>query len=373
VPLTSLRLLVFCILLAVGGPVAVGVILYRSRGLRRPRWVLPTAVAVVVVAQASAVAAVAVDVNRDYGFYPDWASLFGTGVAPPVVAKGVRLGLNGQAVPHRPILRVPEAASGTGRYEEVTVKGRVSGVTQKVVAWLPPQYGDRRFSKTRFPVVMVLGGAYRPVSLVVQSLNLARTASQEIQAGRVQPFVAIFPEINVALPRDTECTDVPGAPQAFSWLDRDVTQWATSTLRVSRDSRQWSVMGWSTGGYCAALLHLRDPERFAAAASVEGYYNPEPDGSTGPLNNALQQDPQLAQQSSPTWLIEHQPPLAMHLLVMTSMKDPQSRPQSLAFLAREKNVPGVQPYVLQDLGHSLDTFAAVLPPILGWLADVAGA
>jgi S-formylglutathione hydrolase FrmB len=132
-------------------------------------------------------------------------------------------------------------------------------------------------------------------------------------------------------------------------------------------------MGWSTGGYCAALLHLRDPERFGAAASVEGYYKPEPDGSTGYLSYALQQDPQLAQQSSPTWLIEHQPPLTLHLLVMTSMKDPQSRPQSLAFLAREKNVPGVQPYVLQDLGHSLDTFAAVLPPILGWLADVASA
>lgn len=372
-PLTSMRLLLFCILLAVGGPVAVGVIMYRTRGLRRSPWVVPAAIAVVLVAQASAVAAVAVDVNRDYGFYPDWASLFGTGVAPPVVAKGVRLGLNGQPVPHRPILRVPEPASGTGRYEQVTIKGKVSGVTQRVVAWLPPQYGDRRFSKTRFPVVMVLGGAYRPVSLVVQRLNLARTASQEIKAGRVQPFVALFPEINVALPLDTECTDVPGAPEAFSWLDRDVPQWAISNLRVSRDSRQWSVMGWSTGGYCAALLHLRDPSRFNAAASIEGYYNPEPDGTTGGLSGALQQDPLLAQQYSPTWLIEHQPPLTTHLLVMTSIKDPQSKAQSLQFLAREKNVPGVQPYVLQNVGHSLDTFAAVLPPVLGWLADVADA
>jgi enterochelin esterase-like enzyme len=373
VPLTSMRLLVFLVLLAVGGPVAVGVLMYRSRGLRRSPWVLPAAVAVVLVAQASAVAAVAVDVNRDYGFYPDWASLFGTGVAPPVVAKGVRLGLNGQAVPHRPILRVPEPASGTGRYEEVTVKGALSGVTQTVVAWLPPQYGDRRYAKTRFPVVMVLGGSYRPVSLVVQRLHLATAASAEIKAGRVQPFIAVFPEINVSKTVDTECTDVPGAPQAFTWLDRDVPKWVTSKLRASHDYRQWSVMGWSTGGYCAALLHLRDPSRFAAAASIEGYYDPEPDATTGTLASALQQDPLLARDASPTWLIEHQPPLNLHLLVMTSMKDPQSRPQSLQFLANEKNVPGVQPYVLQDLGHTLDTFAAVLPPVLGWLADVAGA
>jgi hypothetical protein len=58
---------------------------------------------------------------------------------------------------------------------------------------------------------------------------------------------------------------------------------------------------------------------------------------------------------------------------MTSLTDPQSKPQSLDFLSREKNVPGVQPYVLQEMGHNLDTFAAVLPPVLGWLADVAGA
>ena len=372
-PLTSLRLLLFCIVLAVSGPIAVGVILYRHRGPRAPRWMLPAAVAVVLLAQAGAVAAVGLDVNRDYGFYPDWSSLFGTGVAPPVVAKGVRLGLNGQAVPHRPVLRVPEPASGTGRYEEITLKGSVSGVTEKVVAWLPPQYGDRRYAKTKFPVVMILGGAYRRVSVVVEQLDLARTASEEIRAGRVLPFIAVFPEINVKYPRDTECTDLPGGPQAFSWLDQDVPHWVSSKLRVSHDPRLWSVMGWSTGGYCAALLHLRDPGRFGAAASIQGYYKPEPDSTTGALAADLQQYPELANEYSPTWLIEHRPPLTLHLLVMTSLTDPQSKPQSLEFLAREKNVPGVQPYILQDLGHNLHTFGAVLPPVLGWLADVAGA
>ena len=177
----------------------------------------------------------------------------------------------------------------------------------------------------------------------------------------------------VDLPLDTECTDLPGSPQAFTWLDQDVTGWASSSLRVSRTGRQWSVMGWSTGGYCAALLHLRDPGRFAAAASVEGYFSPEPDSTTGDLGPRLSQDPRLAHEYNPTWLIEHRPPLVTHLLVMTSTKDPQSRPQSLQFMNKEKNVPGIQPYVVKDLGHSLDAYAAVLPPILGWLADVAGA
>lgn len=80
--------------------------------------------------------------------------------------------------------------------------------------------------------------------------------------------MAAFLEIKVALPVETGCTDYPGSTQAFTWLNQDVRNWATSTLRVTADSRRWSVMSWSTRGYCAALLHLPDPERFGAAASV---------------------------------------------------------------------------------------------------------
>jgi enterochelin esterase-like enzyme len=368
-PLTSLRFLLLCIVVAVAIPVVL-VILWR-RAPRQSRWALPAVVVGVLVGQGAAVVAVGVDVNRDYGFYPSWSSLFGTGLAPPVVAKGVRLGLNGQAAPHRPVLRVSEPASDTGRYERVTLKGAKSGISQTVIAWLPPQYGDRRFVQTRFPVVMVLGGADVHIAYVVQRLDFARVASEEIRSGRMAPFVAVFAEINVALPVDTECTDYPGSTQAFTWLDEDVRNWATSTLRVTTDGRRWSVMGWSTGGYCAAMLHLRDPEHFGAAASIEGYYNPEPDSTTGNLAQLLKADQNLAHLSSPTWLIEHRPPLSTHLLVMTSQQDPQSRPQSLEFLRRVREIPGVQPYVVKDLGHTLDAYAAVLPPILGWLADVA--
>jgi hypothetical protein len=239
------------------------------------------------------------------------------------------------------------------------------------MTWLPPQYHDRRYAKARFPVVMVLGGADVHISAVIDRLNFAATASQEIRSGRVAPFVAVFPEINVALPVQTECTDYPGGPQAFTWLSQDVRNWATSTLRVTRDGRRWSVMGWSTGGYCAAMLHLREPARFGAGASVEGYFNPAPDGTTGNLRQLLRTYPTLSHDSSPTWLIEHRAPPRVHLLVMSSNTDPQSYPQARQFLLREQNVPGVQPYIVQDLGHSLDAYQAVLAPILNWMAAVA--
>jgi len=371
-PLTSLRFLALCVCLALAIPVAL-LLLYR-RAPRKPRWAITILVGM-LLAQASAISAVAVSVNRDYGFYPSWSSLWGTPVpvpVAPVVKAGSRLGLHAVVGKHRPLLPLTSGpASDIGRYDQITLKGPQSGISQTVMTWLPPQYHDPQYAKTRFPVVMVLGGAQVHIPFVVNRLNFAKTASAEIRSGRVAPFVAVFPEMNVAMPVETECTDYPGGPQAFTWLNQDVRNWATRTLRITTDGRRWSVMGWSTGGYCAALLHLREPDRFGAAASVEGYYIPGPDASTGNLGQLLKQYPTLAQQSSPTWLIEHRPPPRVHLLVVDSNTDPTSYPQALRFLRREQNVPGVQPYIVQNLAQSLDAYTVVLAPALGWMAAVA--
>jgi len=368
-PLTSLRFLALCIVLSIAIPVAL-LLLWR-RVPRKPRWAITFLVGV-LLAQATAISAVAVSVNRDYGFYPTWSSLWGTPTAPPVVVAGARLGLGAVVGTRRRLLPLTSGpASDIGRYDQITLKGPQSGISQTVMTWLPPQYHDRRYAKTRFPVVMVLGGAEVHIHFVVDRLNFATTASAEIRSGRVAPFVAVFPEMNVAMPVETECTDYPGGPQAFTWLNQDVRNWATRTLRITTDGRRWSVMGWSTGGYCAALLHLREPDRFGAAASVEGYYIPGPDASTGNLGQLLKQYPTLAQQSSPTWLIEHRPPPRVHLLVVDSNTDPTSYPQALRFLRREQNVPGVQPYIVQNLAQSLDAYTVVLAPVLGWMAAVA--
>jgi hypothetical protein len=119
------------------------------------------------------------------------------------------------------------------------------------------------------------------------------------------------------------------------------------------------------------MLHLREPDRFGAAASVEGYFSPWPDGATGNLRQLLKTYPTLAQESSPTWLIEHRPPPRVHLLVMSSNTDPYSYPQAVRFLQREQNVPGVQPFIVQNLTHSLDTYKETMAPILDWMAAVS--
>jgi len=368
--LTSLRFLAVCIGLVITFPVAL-LVLWR-KAPRSSRWPVPVLLIGILLAQATAVVAVGVNLNRDYGFYPTWSSLWGTPTAPPVVEARTPVeprALNGA---HRALLSVTSApASDIGRFERTTLRGPRSGISQTVLTWLPPQYHERRYARTRFPVVMVLGGAEVRIQFVVNRLNFATTASQEIRSRRVTPFVAVFPEMNVAMPVETECTDYPGGPQAFTWLNQDVRNWATSTLRVIPDGRRWSVMGWSTGGYCAALLHLRAPSRFGAAASFEGYYAPGPGPSTGNLGQLLKKYPALLHEYSPDWLIGHHPPQHVHLLVMSSSTDPQSYQQARRFLQLTKNEAGVRPYLVKDLGHSLDAYQAVIAPILGWMAAVS--
>jgi enterochelin esterase-like enzyme len=369
-PLTSLRLLALCIILSIAIPVAL-VILWR-RAPRKPGWGLLLLVGI-VLAQSTAISSVAVSVNRDYGFYPSWSSLWGTPTAPPVVVAGARLGLHAVVGTRRPILPLTSgSASDIGRYESTILKGAKSDISARVMTWLPPQYHDRQYAKTRFPVLMVLGGADVHIATVVDRLNFASVASAEIRAGRVAPFVAVFPEINVALPIETECSNYAGGPQAYTWLDTDVRKWATSTLRVIPNGSRWSVMGWSTGGYCAALLQVRDPTHFGAAASVEGYFYPMPDSTTGDLAQLLAANPVFADESNPTWLLAHHRPAHVHLLVMSSNTDPQSYGLAIDFLKREEKTPGIQPYIVDGLGHSLNTYGAVLAPILNWMTTVAG-
>ncbi|HEY5180994.1 MAG TPA: hypothetical protein VIJ07_14685, partial [Dermatophilaceae bacterium] len=119
-PLTSMRFLVFCIGLAIVIPVALLILWRRAPG--RSRWATAVFLVGVVLAQASAVTAVAVNVNRDYGFYPDWSSFWGTPVAPPVVPLGTRQGVNAVRAPRRTLPLTSGSASDVGRYERITLK-----------------------------------------------------------------------------------------------------------------------------------------------------------------------------------------------------------------------------------------------------------
>jgi K+ transporter len=83
-----------------------------------------------------------------------------------------------------------------------------------------------------------------PPSLVCYALS----PTQAIKFAAAQPASAFFALAAVVLA-------ITGAEALY------VGNAVLKHFRVSRDGRQWSAAGWSTGGFCAAKLLLHHPNR----------------------------------------------------------------------------------------------------------------
>ena len=318
-------------------------------------------IGMIISCQVIAVMAAGIALNRAFLFYDSWAELLGQQGGGGQAAIAVTD--NGQLVP---------ADGSQGRISILTVHGKVSGATEQVLVWLPPQYDAAGEKRTRFPVIMALPGQPGTPAGIFKTLDLGSNAMQMIKSGKVKPFVAVIPPLSIAQPRDTECTDVPRGPQADSWLATDVKEAVVRHFRVT--PAHWSTIGWSTGAFCASKMLLRHPTSFVAAVSIGGYFNAEEDHSTGNLFNHSRV---LRNQNSPLWLIRHTLSYPVHLLIITSKGDRESwdgvhYADAQKAIAAARGIPGVGTIVLPSGGHNFSTYAPTVGPALAWLGKNAG-
>jgi Putative esterase len=356
--LTGIPLLLLLALICVAAPVALMLIWDRVPGVRAVR--LAQRAALVLVCQLSAVLLAAAAVNDYFSLYDSWSDLFGTSDSTPVAgpqhAAGGRLSAGA--------LR-DEGGTTMGAQvltEEVT--GPRSGVRAQVWLVLPPAYGNRVNAHRAYPLLEFLPGYPGQPQTWLHALHLADAMTSLISSGRVQPFVAVLPVMTVDPPRDTECTNVPGGPAVATWLAQDVPEVVSHQLRIRPPAKGWGVIGYSTGGFCAAKLALQYPRVFHAAASLSGYYRPATDPTTAGL---FQGDPRLLTTNSPTWLAGngHQP--AVDILAVSSPGDRDSWSSTQLFLRSVRPPVSVDTLYISDGGHNPGVWNAVLPQSLSWL------
>ncbi|HET9648871.1 MAG TPA: alpha/beta hydrolase-fold protein [Microlunatus sp.] len=352
------------VLVVIGAGLALGLpILLVITWRRRPHGLTGAGLRLVgiLLSQVLAIGTVLLVANNTYNFYNSWGDILGeqNGGVPAATA--------GNLVP---------ADGSLGRVVSLTVRvpGAKGPSSERlpVLAWLPRQYEQRQFAKTRFPVLMLLPGQPSTPQGVFAGLDFARQATAAIDAGRVKPFVVVVPPILIDPPRDTECTNVPNGPQAETWLADNVRSQVIRKLRVERDARHWSAMGMSTGGFCAAKLLLRNPTLFGAAVSIGGYFTAETDSTTGDLFGG---SAQLRRENSPSWLIKQAGARQTNLLVVVSQQDKDSYrgvsyADSAAFIAANKGTPGVATILLPSGGHSFQTYRPTVPGSLQWLMQI---
>ena len=340
-----LVLTAFAALAAVVGAVILAV--RRDTGRRFVRRGVPVTI-LVLLAQALAVGAFAFAVNDHYAFYTSWADVTGG------LSQDTAIATNGLVRP------------GEGHLKVVTLRTKAGGTDDQVMVWTPPQYDESAYRSRRFPVVMFLPGQPSSPQIVFHQFQFAKVATREISSGQVPPFVAVFPNLMIAPPRDTECTNVPGGPQAESWLTREVPAYVSSHFRVDAPGAAWTAMGWSTGGFCATKVAMTDPSRFGSAASFGGYYQSLEDNTTGSLFGGRAH---VRRQNSPVWLYgRHGGLRGGRLLLVAGQQDHETWRSTYQMIQTAAGDPSVSHVAFPQGGHNYHNYAAYLALALRWSA-----
>ena len=238
----------------------------------------------------------AVLVNDSFGYYTTWSSAYtdsfgGAQRAPAVTVDTRKPG----------VLDTPN-----GQLITVNLPGHTSHINRHGYVYLPPQYSLSRYRHIRFPVVMLLHGTPGGPWNWREQMHIAATIDSMMARRIIGPMVFVMPQVSSGPAQ--ECLNY-GNVQDETYVAKDVPADIAGKFRVSRDRSQWSMLGYSSGGYCAVNIALHHRRNFGAAASMDGYYWP----ADGPALKRLAGDPRAQQFNDPLATVEHLPAASVPL------------------------------------------------------------
>ena len=349
----------------------------RVRGSRAAR--VAARLGLVLACQLSAVLLVAAAAN-DYGyFYGSWTGLW-RGVTQivtgspggPVVVDVVNRTRTDPALAGA--LRItPDQRFSTrsewparGRLETVQIHGPITQLHTLGHVYLPPEYFQAKYAHARFPAVEVFTGYPGSNRQLVQKLKYPRLLLRQLHHHKARPVVLVMMRPAVTFPRDTECTDVPGGPQAQTFFAQDVPWEVTHHYRVLPAG--WGAIGDSTGGYCSAKITMMNPYVFHAAVSLSGYFTTLQDNTTGSLWGGSSVVRNL---NNLDWRLQHLPAPPVSILVTTSRDEggPLGITNSQRFISLARPPMRISSIIEPHGGHSFTTWLPEIPKALSWLSS----
>jgi enterochelin esterase-like enzyme len=332
--------------------------------------------AAVVVTQLLLIATFGLWANDYFSFYSSWHDLLGVGGGPVAIQASVP-GTGSKHGAHGAVERLGEETIGSdgiglrtpaqvGRLDRVGIPGHVTGLFTDGYVYLPPQYFQPAYAKDRFPVIVVTTGFPGDAKNLVTKLQYPSLELQLIQQGKVRPMVQVLMRPSPSMPRDSECEDIPGGPQAETYFTADVPLDIEGSYRVRTDAAGWGAIGDSTGGYCALKLAMRNPSVYTTGAALSGYFKAAQDITTGDLfgGSQLRRD-----EADLNWRLQHLPPPAVSLMLASSRQDGASYAQARAFAALVRPPMTVAEATVPMGGHNFTTWVRLLPASLTFLSD----
>jgi enterochelin esterase-like enzyme len=253
---------------------------------------------------------------------------------------------------------------GQGVWTSTTLPGRRTGYQLPARVYVPDAYFDPQQPDRRFPVVLLLAGFPAAIENWDTQGHVLPILDRMMAEQKIPPMILVSPSQNPEPARDSECVDAVGGARADTYLSQDVPEAIAAHLRVTQDRRGWSAMGYSTGGYCAVDLALRHPERFASAVSLDGYFAPAIDNTTGDL---FKGDAAAQRSYTPTRTVHDRRPAALRFYLVAGTAEAKVRSEARAFAAAVRP-PDTATVVEVPGGHNWDTWNRAMPGALTWLS-----
>ena len=141
-------------------------------------------------------------------------------------------------------------------------------MTEDVHVYTPPGYDPD--GARRYPVAYEAPFDY---SLWDSSVNIGVALDTMIDRGTVPAMIVVFINAWRAPIYDTQCADSVDGRQWFdTFISQTVVSYVDSHYRTIAGASARAFMGFSQGGYCAAILPLRHPTVFGTAIPISGYF-----------------------------------------------------------------------------------------------------
>lgn len=336
--------LLLIIVLAIAVAALAGVVVQRR---------LVTKIGCSVLAMLMSVTAGIVIVNDYYGYYQSWSQLSAD--------------LTGSYASYASTIAVSRTVGAVqhGQLRAVTFHGARSGINRPGFVYLPPQYDEPQFAKTRFPVVELIHGSPGSPTAWVVHLHLVSVMNRLLAAHEVGPMIVVMPTMSVGRHFE-ECVNAPGGAQDDTYLTFDVRSDVLADFRASSDPGQWGIGGLSSGGYCAVNVSLRHRGEFGAAAAMDGYFRP----TDGPAARVLHHNPALEAANDPL-LTASRLTSGVHPLpafwLSAGTGDARDWAAAQAFVRVLHGLEQVTLYREPGAGHNFYAWAPALPHLLSWM------
>ena len=319
--------------------------------------------ALLLATQATAVLVVLVCVNDSYLLYDSWHDLTGG-------AGGVTRLETGAAGYGRQVLtarsddpRHPDfhpAGDGLLRADPV---GARSGIHGSIFVWLPPEYSRPEHRGERFPVVELLPGQPGSPMAWFDAMHGQDELALLVREQQARPMILVAAKSNTTGSADAGCADLPGpgGPRTATWLGLDVPALIKSEFRASADPYDWSVMGYSAGGYCSANLVVHYPQVFHSAVSISGYNEP--------IAPVVRSHPELVPANDPLQLLDRADPQPDIALLLTGSREDGTTVADARALISVLRAPATGDLLtVQHGGHNMDVWVAMLPDSFRWIS-----